>query len=455
MHTHLIKKLFSCTLIFGLASMAFAGSQTPPKLGNNIRKANASAMATHHAVNSKNKTGIVKPSKGIYLNWWNNEVENWTDSSKFSRTYFTDGKLKNEYWFNYITGDTTDWFEHIYDQKGYLDYRVGHHYPGGNSVIITDISKKIYDNQNRLTHYESYSVSGDDTLSSRNDVDLEYYTDSCIVKFYNELSEAPDMLSEIVVLSGKSGIDNYSVIKDMYWNESSSSYGSTSYSNVQWNGGFQAERLIGVKDYDVIMLYALINFKDQNGVPGVAKFEGTVSTNKDTETWSIQKALVFVPEERQSYLRDSHSNISQDLYEYGWNSITQKFDTAYSTDYINKYSGDNLVNTFVRDYEPSFMYNREEFRYSDFIDVANGISELDHTSLQLWPNPTSGILNFTTESEIESIIISDFTGKHISVKTSHTDNKYSVDMSNLPAGSYVLSATAKNKIFKQIILVGK
>jgi Leucine-rich repeat (LRR) protein len=69
-----------------------------------------------------------------------------------------------------------------------------------------------------------------------------------------------------------------------------------------------------------------------------------------------------------------------------------------------------------------------------------GISEVNSIDVTAFPNPTSGIVNFTTTTSIATIEIYNLTGQ----KVSQFSNTQTIDISNLPCGIYTASVQTKS-----------
>ncbi len=75
-------------------------------------------------------------------------------------------------------------------------------------------------------------------------------------------------------------------------------------------------------------------------------------------------------------------------------------------------------------------------------------SELGN-SIVLYPNPTKGMLNISSETSVDSILVFNILGKIVA----KTTNNNQVDLSELQTGIYIVKVTSKNKtVFRRIIL---
>ena len=72
--------------------------------------------------------------------------------------------------------------------------------------------------------------------------------------------------------------------------------------------------------------------------------------------------------------------------------------------------------------------------------------------LKLFPNPTDGILNFSTSSNIEELQILDLHGKII-LETNLNTNNGSIDLKNFNKGIYTVKAFSKTGIIHEKIIL--
>lgn len=87
----------------------------------------------------------------------------------------------------------------------------------------------------------------------------------------------------------------------------------------------------------------------------------------------------------------------------------------------------------------------------DFINSlsVNNFCTYSNLNLSLYPNPANNILTLETELEIEKVIISDISGKVITIQTS---NSREVDVEKLSKGLYIIEVfSTQGKIIKKII----
>lgn len=80
------------------------------------------------------------------------------------------------------------------------------------------------------------------------------------------------------------------------------------------------------------------------------------------------------------------------------------------------------------------------------VEVSVGVEEFKVSTIQglkVWPNPTSGVLNMESDEVIESVSILDPLGRPLIHHKAVTKNLV-LDVSFLPAGTYLIEATDKN-----------
>lgn len=78
----------------------------------------------------------------------------------------------------------------------------------------------------------------------------------------------------------------------------------------------------------------------------------------------------------------------------------------------------------------------------DAVMQGNSISEVDRNSIEVYPNPTDGVLTFTVE-ETSSVEVIDATGRVV-LSGSLTIGKNRLDVSGLPTGFYTLRTIGKS-----------
>ena len=100
------------------------------------------------------------------------------------------------------------------------------------------------------------------------------------------------------------------------------------------------------------------------------------------------------------------------------------------------------------------MFNPNFLRYEINCNNENteNISDVEHTSLKIYPTPANERLYIETEFKIEEISILDVYGRHQVAKVLSRQNNTSVDLSELKSGVYFVKIyTDKGNFIKRII----
>ena len=106
--------------------------------------------------------------------------------------------------------------------------------------------------------------------------------------------------------------------------------------------------------------------------------------------------------------------------------------------------GELTVETFKRDVQLTQGFHQG---WAVITSISSAIA--DPLEVRVYPNPTIGILNIESESEIQ-IFLYDLSGK-LKIKTSQPLGSGQIDLSDLPAGIYVLEVsdkTGRKKVLK-------
>ena len=77
-------------------------------------------------------------------------------------------------------------------------------------------------------------------------------------------------------------------------------------------------------------------------------------------------------------------------------------------------------------------------------------NEPQQVELTIFPNPASDYIQYTSEREINQIVIYDITGKEKDVLINYTDN--SINISNLPDGKYIISFATGDKTIRRFFM---
>ncbi len=84
--------------------------------------------------------------------------------------------------------------------------------------------------------------------------------------------------------------------------------------------------------------------------------------------------------------------------------------------------------------------------------LSSSIIENENSNIELFPNPTEGILHLNSELMIETLIIKDVLGKDVFLKSINSFQT-TLDVSNIPKGNYICVLKSSNKTqFKKIVI---
>ena len=86
------------------------------------------------------------------------------------------------------------------------------------------------------------------------------------------------------------------------------------------------------------------------------------------------------------------------------------------------------------------------------VEECLSLNDVEKFNLKLFPNPTSGILNFSKSSKIEELQILDLHGKIILETNLNTKNG-SINLKNFTKGIYTVKAFSKTGIIHQKIIL--
>ncbi len=136
--------------------------------------------------------------------------------------------------------------------------------------------------------------------------------------------------------------------------------------------------------------------------------------------------------------------ISDSLYENMGNGV----DTVgyyYGEVVIKFQTQDNIIGFMQIDIFPKVT--RAINLNIKLLDNNSKIGEDKATNINVYPNPTNGIINFEfANNNVQQIIISDITGKMIIEKVDIQQNEI-IDLSNFESGIYIIKIQTDNEIF--------
>lgn len=125
-----------------------------------------------------------------------------------------------------------------------------------------------------------------------------------------------------------------------------------------------------------------------------------------------------------------------------------KSDVDFTTREIKLYVNNSLVNTIAIPAginaidETNFEFDNYGTGYIvdniQFSDLTNlGLSDFTSTTITIFPNPTTDILNITGNEKVKSLEILDFTGKSVTL----VNDTKKINVQSLPQGIYLLKIT--------------
>ncbi len=123
------------------------------------------------------------------------------------------------------------------------------------------------------------------------------------------------------------------------------------------------------------------------------------------------------------------------------NSNTGEIDTSAS-----------MAGNYVVTYEvgPNGFYNTTQ--NIEITDSTLGLESFNDKSFKLFPNPTTGILNFESNTDISYVKIHSFIGQEINTIEVNS-NRSSVDLSTIENGSYLVSFYVNNQLAKTKLII--
>jgi hypothetical protein len=121
------------------------------------------------------------------------------------------------------------------------------------------------------------------------------------------------------------------------------------------------------------------------------------------------------------------------------------------------------INMTTYDGEPNVlvkfeaMSDRESYLYVDDINIgeaSTGVFDGDITStIEVFPNPTTGVVNVVTRLDDTSVLISDLTGKTVMSRTISRSGRTTFDLSGLPNGLHSVRFSHEEGISTQKLIV--
>ena len=247
------------------------------------------------------------------------------------------------------------------------------------------------------------------------------------------------------------------------------------YLSYEWDGSQWGVESQGTFDYNGNNRVAFETSQDWRNSSWVNSYKTIYNYNGNNKILNTRGANwddfnnLWVENNRYDYELDLAGNRTVEVNTYQNNNITSKNKTEYT------YDGSSLMNDFAHPYKDKngvdyltedFPYvnklltatnysfntnnssyqisNRTTYNYSESIVLSTEIPEFLETSLTLFPNPATSVLNldFLSSDTVDKIIIMDLTGRV--VKQQYTGlNQINID--DLVSGLYIIEASSGNK----------
>ena len=216
-----------------------------------------------------------------------------------------------------------------------------------------------------------------------------------------------------------------------------------------WNNGMYELSDLNVDIQD--KLTYTIRFQNTGTAPAQNIYiQDTLSTNLDWSTFELLSSShpMFVNHLGNGILRFEFDNI--------WlvdSSVSQDLSQGYLTYRITENSNCFIVGSEIEN--TAYIY----FDWNDPI-ITNttynmnvetiGLTDSDNNLLQVFPNPSSGILNFKSNEPINELEVFDLYGKSL-IRLNSISHEAQIDMNQFATGNYIIQAkfatgTVKRKI---------
>jgi hypothetical protein len=388
----------------------------------------------YSSVHGLNKKTTELPTKSKFYTW-NSMDQTWAFENNMVLTYTNNGELETVIAFapdgvtkeskkvnlfdsrgksvgseNY-TWNGTEWEMqngykdvNIYNSKGQIDSVKYYYYDQPTSTWLSDGQEiNSYDQNGNLTSTVDQLLAGG---SFRNAYRYSFTYDN------NKISE---MLYEEWNGTGWDPSERYT---NIVMHRGSGLEGEPqSYVTQEWDNG----AWVNEERYNAVY--------DSNG--------GYVGTYQDWDTDDFTDAY------RTTIGMDSHGRQTESKDEYidngGWV-------IDYWTKYANTYDNDRLTQTITLnwDEDKQVLGNQYKEEFSDFTVVAS-IKYNKISSLNIYPNPASDIVNISNTDNAKVISVADINGRIVLAQNVSGQN-ISLDVSALQKGVYILQLSGNNGI---------
>lgn len=171
------------------------------------------------------------------------------------------------------------------------------------------------------------------------------------------------------------------------------------------------------------------------------KFNAVCSGEKTTVRWSVPLGYggdYFIVERSTDgiYFQPAASikvkEGNSELQSYSWNDYTELSGTIYYRLKLTESSGIS------------------EYSYIVFVNCKKN----DTVSVNLYPNPTTGILNIITNQQKTSLVIKNISGQAVLEYKTNSENTR-IDLGHLPAGLYYIEVQTPHHVSYHKIIVSR
>lgn len=218
-------------------------------------------------------------------------------------------------------------------------------------------------------------------------------------------------------------------------NKLTGDFGET-FKNSQWQNDFR-----GTYAYTNNKITSFINEDWSNGVWSQTEntvFQIDATGNRTSETNVYNNGTY-----KEEYIYDTSSQMSSFAHPFadktGLDIIFEDFPYVNKILYTNQYN----YNTQTSSYNLS---NRTTYNYNSTITLSVEQPEIPNTSITVFPNPTTSILNlnFPKAVTVDKVVIIDVTGKTV---LQQDKNNAQINVEKLGSGFYILEAYFGNEKF--------
>lgn len=84
---------------------------------------------------------------------------------------------------------------------------------------------------------------------------------------------------------------------------------------------------------------------------------------------------------------------------------------------------------------------------------ALGLDEVQISDVNVYPNPSTGIVNLSSKSTIDGVKVYDITGRLVKTVSKLASDKTVLNLSNLSSGTYILKIQADNKVVTKKVII--